>query len=259
MIGEAITYWRTDAALWSTKADLRYDLVGLYYRYKRNKTTWQAHYDQVRALLQHHLQGYGQSRGLVLGAGTTLDLPLEWMQQQQMRVDLVDVGRLPLARKRTAQGHFQWHFIDLSGRLDAQGRLKTTYGIHWPLDWDYDWVISLNIIGQLALKPWYLYTRGKDYPEDIEQAFFHQIMQGHWDFLHQFLQAEVFLVADIERQILEGNPKQYSIEAYDPWLGLEIKPQFDQAWLWEMAPWGEVKRDKQVQNLVGFKKLNFHT
>lgn len=196
------------------------EAVGLWARGERQRAAWAPHVAHTRDLIDTQIDQLPRRRTVVvLGSGPLFDVPLESLARTFETVLLVDQAHLSTTRRRVSRYpnvRQVWH--DLSASTNPQ-HLDFLGGIE-----DLDWVISLNLLSQLA----------RSAPEGKELA----VIDAHLDGLSA-LPCHALLVTDFCYRLYDRNDVE---KRYFDLLHGRIMPPFDQRWVWEVAPFGEEAR-----------------
>ena len=197
--------------------------VGLWARGRRQLDAWAPHLDATRSLIDSQINEVPRHRTVaVLGSGPLFDVPLDSLARSFQTVLLVDQAHLWTTRRRTgrhANVRQLWH--DLSAATNP-GHTALLAGIA-----DLDWVVSLNLLSQLA----------HGAPEGREG----EVIDAHLRGLAA-LPCPALLVSDFCYRVYDAKDAQ--LEHFDLLYGRAM-PRFDQRWTWEVAPMGEEGRDRR--------------
>ena len=222
--------------------------IAMQSRAKRCAQQWQSHYQHCqRAITDFVQQQSSHQHIMVMGAGSTQDIPLEYLSQTYQKVTLVDLVFLPAARKRCRA----WENIELLEYDVTQSLHGIWLGsneVKPPnqsmISADIDAVISLNLVTQLPLLP-LKWLRAHYSLSDAESEVLAQsLIQNHLNFLRRCRSA--LLIADVLGQSLEDGKV---VDEYDPWWGIDV-PHSPSQWTWEIIPDGEVRRHYQQRHRV---------
>lgn len=205
------------------------EAVGLWSRGRRQRRAWAPHLAQVRGLIEARIGTLARRRTVaVLGSGPLFDVPLEALARSFRSVLLVDQAHLWTTQRHTgrhANVHQLWH--DLSPASNPR-HLGVLAGVA-----DLDWVISLNLLSQLALGA----------PEGSEGF----VVDAHLAGLGT-LPCPALLISDFCYRVYDRADTER--ERFDLLHGRTM-PRFDQRWSWEVAPLGEEGRDRRRVHSVG--------
>jgi hypothetical protein len=197
------------------------EAVGLWARGERQRAAWAPHIAHTRDLIDTQIDQLPQRRTVaVLGSGPLFDVPVESLARTFETVLLIDRAHLSTTRRRVARYpnvRQIWH--DLSA---ATNPLHLELLAATP---DLDWVVSLNLLSQLA--------RGA--PEGEERA----VINAHLDGLRA-LPCPALLVTDFCYRLYD---RQDVEKEYFDLLHGQSMPRFDRRWVWDVAPFGEEARD----------------
>ncbi|SIN85507.1 hypothetical protein SAMN05443662_0729 [Sulfurivirga caldicuralii] len=234
MLAEWLQYWTTWPAVPQARSlGYLYEAIALQARRHRCAGAWSAHYARCRQAMEA-LNAQPGSRWLILGGGLLEDIPLEWLDRQGVRVDVVDIVFLRRARRRL-RGYKQVHLLerDVTEHLHQLVQGDFTPPVpSWGLDRGYDVVVSLNLATQLPLLPaQYLLKQG--IKDDAIDAYGRALMRAHLTYLQRFPGAEVLLIADRHIESLDRGGRV--VDEIDPWWG-ETPPPAETHWQWEAVP-----------------------
>jgi hypothetical protein len=220
----AASYGRTPQAF---RPHLR-EAVGLYARGTRQARAWAPHLANTRGLIDTTIDDFTTRRTVVvLGSGPLFDIPLESLCRNFERVILVD--RIHLAAIDRRIGRYRnvvcdWR--DLSSEHTPHA-LDFLAGIG-----SLDWVISANILSQLALAA---------LPENARA-----VVDRHLDTLGT-LSCPVTLITDLDYRVFN---RHGVIRDSADLLHGRAMPRSGLRWKWEVAPFGEEARDTRRVHYV---------
>jgi hypothetical protein len=221
MLAEAIVYLRSFGR---TPPAFRRHLagaVGLWARGVRQNGAWTQHIAESRGLIDTTIDDIGPRRTVaVLGSGPLFDLPLESLARTFERVLLVDHAHLATIEGRTRRyGNITLDWRELSSE-DSPDPLKFLTDIA-----DLDWVISVNLLSQLA----------RTAADGNER----RVIEDHLRPLAD-LPCPVTLITDVEYRVVDRSGTIR--EEADLMYGYTM-PLADLSWKWEVAPFGEESRN----------------
>lgn len=197
------------------------EAVGLWARGRRQAKAWVPHISQARGIIDTSIDEMASRRSVVvLGSGPLFEVPLESLARTFETVHLVDRAHLWTIRGRTRRySNIALDWRDLSGAnsLDPLAFVREIT--------DVDWVISSNLLSQLANAA----------PEGTERA---QI-DAHLAALAS-LPCRATLITDLNYRIVDNMGEV--TEEGDLMYGREL-PEPDASWKWEVAPFGEEAPD----------------
>jgi hypothetical protein len=226
-------HYLTTPAPWAHRRDghLR-ESVLLRSRSRRCRAAWAPHLTRARALVAQACEGLPRMRTcIVLGSGLLDDIPLDHLAARFMEVRLVDAVH-PWPTRWAVRGRPNVTLVtaDLTraGAVLAQGGGETV-----------DLVVSANLLSQLPILP--VARVGASDPD-----LGGRIVRAHLDALAR-LSARVCLVTDVEQR--EEDRDGRVTDRLDLLHG-EILPASDDAWTWELAPFGETARHRRLVHRV---------
>lgn len=195
------------------------EAVGLWARGQRQTRAWAPHLANSRGLIDTTIDDLSSRRTvLVLGSGPLFDVPIESLARTFRRVILVDRIHLSTIGKRIDRyGNVSraWRDLSTATRPDALDFLDT-------ID-DLDWVISLNLVSQLARAA-----------PGVERA----VVDAHLDKLAG-LSCPATLITDLDYRVF--NRHGVMLDTADLLYGRPV-PRSGLRWKWEVAPFGEEGR-----------------
>lgn len=206
------------------------DSIGLWARGRRCAKAWSAHLGHTSGSLQRTIATVELRRTVVvLGSGPLFDLPLEALAAAFETVILVDQAHLLPARRRASRcGNVQFQWRDLSAADNLQ---PLQFLLDIPA---LDWVISLNLLSQLA----------HGAPTGQERI----AIDSHLDALAS-LPCSVTVVTDTGYR--KVNRDGEVLEEFDLLHGRPM-PAADSSWTWDVAPFGEEARATRRVHSVTF-------
>lgn len=217
MLAEAFVY---ALSLPSTPSGFRRHLpaaVGLWSRGVRQARAWVPHIGNTRGLIDTAIDDFPSRRSVaVLGSGPLFDVPLEALARTFARVHLVDRAHLSTMKTRTGRyGNIERHWRELSAANEGEplaflGKIP-----------DLDWVISINLLSQLA----------RTAPEGRKR----EVVDSHLRDLAG-LPCRATLITDVNYRVVDRSGKV--VEEADLLFGRAMPPA-DLTWKWEVAPFGE--------------------
>jgi hypothetical protein len=228
MFAEAFVYLRS---LPATPAGFRknlYEAVGLWARGRRQAAAWAPHIANTRGLIDPAIDDFAVRRTVVvLGSGPLFDVPLEALARTFSMVILVDHAHLATTDARVGRyDNVVREWRDLSAATQV-GPLAFLNDIP-----DLDWVISVNLVSQLA----------RAAPAGRER----EVVDAHLDGLAA-LTCRTTLVTDVDYRITDNAGSV--LENADLLYG-RATPRPDLTWKWEVAPFGEESPDRRRVHAV---------
>jgi hypothetical protein len=206
------------------------EAVGLWARGRRQARAWAPHTGRTASLIERTIDAIANRRTVVvLGSGPLFDVPLEALAAGFDTVILVDRAHLAAARRRARPyGNVRLLWRDLAA-AGGSGPLAFLNGIE-----GLDWVISVNLVSQLAYGA----------PEGLERG----TIDAHLDALAR-LPCPVTLVTDTSYEVIDAAGR--IIEDFDLLYGRPLPESADQ-WHWEVSPLGEESRSTRRVHKVAF-------
>lgn len=211
----AASYRQTPAAFRPHLAET----VGLWARGQRQTRAWAPHLANSRGLIDTTIDDLTSRRTVVvLGSGPLFDVPVESLARTFARVILVDRVHLSAVGQRVERYPNvirQWRDLSTASNPEALGFLDAIG--------DLDWVISLNLVSQLARA-----APGEE----------RRVVDGHLDKLAA-LPCPATLVTDLDYRVF--NRHGVVLDSADLLHGRPV-PRTGLRWKWEVAPFGEESR-----------------
>jgi len=221
MLAEALVYAQSFR---STPPPFRRHLgaaVGLWARGRRQLRAWAPHLANTLGLLDTSIDGIRLRRKLVvLGSGPLFDVPLEALARTFEKVILVDLAHLSTIHPRLRRFEnieTEWRDLSAETSPEALGFMTEIA--------DLDWVISVNLVSQLA--------RGASDGRE------RHVVDSHLDGLAA-LPCPVTLVTDLDYRVF--NRHGVIRDSADLLFGRPA-PRGGLRWKWEVAPFGEEAHD----------------
>ncbi|WDR04671.1 hypothetical protein PSQ90_10075 [Devosia rhodophyticola] len=194
--------------------------IGLWARGRRQQVAWARHIARTNLLLRQSCDAQsGQNTVVILGSGPLFDVPLDALAQKFSRVLLVDIAHLAPARRHMrnfANVEPIWRDLCPAKNPAALDFLHAINGL--------DWVVSLNLVSQLAAAVSLPDQRG--------------IIDAHLEALLG-LDCPVSLATDLSCVITDRSGQ--SRQTFDL-LADRPMPPAPHRWTWEVAPFGEDSR-----------------
>jgi hypothetical protein len=193
------------------------DAVGLWSRGHRQRKAWSVHTANTKRAIETARNAIQRRRTVVvLGSGPLFDVPLESLSKSFETVVLVDRAHLLPARRRAracSNVAVQWRDLSIASNPEPFGFLSAIA--------DLDWVISVNILSQLA----------HGAPEGEER----RVVDAHLDGLAA-LPCAATLITDFDYRLFDSVG---AIEEHFDVLYGRPMPTAADNWIWEVAPFGE--------------------
>jgi hypothetical protein len=252
MLLEALNWVATPAPDWARQAGYLKELIALQARHRRWRTQWAPHHQACRAAIRAAMaQCRTRRHALIYGSGLLNDIPLGELAAAFERVTLVDVAHL-WPQRLTAHRYPNVAMIerDISGVA-----LSLLHGVAMGADRlpapkpkppeepaAFDFVVSANLMSQLAVVPLRFLAGRGPLPADAANAYARDIAKAHLDHLNGF-EGVRCLIADTKRQIVARDGTVQRTEAQLPGVSL---PLHNRSWWWELAPFGEISRNSSL-------------
>lgn len=197
------------------------EAVGLWGRGRRQAKAWVPHISQARGIIDTAIDDMARRGSVaVLGSGPLFDVPLESLARTFREVHLVDRAHLWTIRGRIERyPNVRLHWRDLSAATQPDPLALVS---EIP---DLDWVISANLLSQLAHAA----------PPGTERS----VIDAHLEALAS-LPCRATLITDLNYRLVD-NAGEVTEEG-DLMYGRDL-PEPDASWKWEVAPFGEEAAD----------------
>lgn len=229
------------------KAGLVSEVAGIAGRYSRHKKAWQPHLSTTKTVIEKALTQADPDRPvLVLGAGLCLDIPLSALNQHPAGAVLMDAVYTPRARYNILKyNNIHFEYQDITGFLkpfwnSAEGDEVTIPTIAPIPQTGYSLIISCNVLSQVQLP-----FAASPPANDIERRITAKLQQSHIKALKS-TDCQALVITDFER--IEATAEG---EETIPTLAPTLLATPDVAWLWHIAPEGEVRPGLDVKLSVG--------
>jgi hypothetical protein len=240
MLAEVLLYATATSSPDNRRLGLVGDCIALWSRAMRCRRAWAPHEARCHAAVRRAIADLVRpDTALVLGSGLLRDVPLPDLLARFQRVILVDAVHLWPARWRSRDTRVTRIVADLTGLAAGLGRHEARR--QDPLaafkdDRRIDFVLSANVLSQMpmAVERWHERRGGSLQSPD----FGARIAAAHLADLAAFA-GRVCLLTDIRHREVsrDGNV----LGETDLLHGLTLREP-DDAWDWEVAPFGEVSR-----------------
>ncbi|WP_407530319.1 hypothetical protein [Methylobacterium oryzisoli] len=253
MLVDLVHYLTLPAPLAHRRFGYVRDSVWLRSRARRCRAAWAPHLAAARAVVRAAIATTpGRDTAVVLGSGLLADVPLADLAASFRRVVLVDAVHPWTARLQARRfANVTLLTSDLSGALPLlRGRADDIVPALPPVcaASGTDLVVSANLLSQLPILP---VERLPDRSPWSAETLGRRIVAHHLDALVG-LRARVCLITDVEA--IEEDRAGRVIERSDLLYGVDPGIP-DHAWLWDLAPLGEVGYDRRIRHRVlGFPR-----
>jgi len=256
MLLEALNWIATPAPDWARRVGYLTELIATQARHRRWRKQWAPHHQASRAAIRAAMaQCHRRRHALIYGSGLLRDIPLGELAAGFDKVTLVDVAHL-WPQRLTARRHANVELIerDVSGVALGllHGSAKGAERISPPRpapppDWaDIDFVVSANLLSQLAVVPLRFLAQRIPLSTEAANAYARDIAVAHLDHLSGF-DCVRCLITDTERQVVARDGAVQQIDAQLP--GVSLPPHRD-AWWWDLAPFGEISKTSSLRARV---------
>ena len=248
MLVDLVHYLTLPAPLAHRRFGYVRDSIWLRSRARRCRAAWAPHLAAARAVVRAAIATTpGRDTVVVLGSGLLDDVPLADLATAFRRVVLVDAVHPWTARFQARRfANVALFTTDLSGALPLlRGRADDLVPALPPVCTapGVDLVVSANLLSQLPILP---VERLPDRSRWTAAALGERIVAPHLDALAG-LRARVCLITDVEA--IEEDRAGRVIERSDLLYGVDPGAP-DDAWLWDLAPFGEAGRDRRIRHRV---------
>jgi len=224
-------------------------------RARRCRAAWAPHLAATRAAIEASIEaGPGRGTVVVLGSGHLDDVPLARLAAAFRRVVLVDAVHPWRSRWATrAHPNVEHLSADLGGAVrwwrEGTGTIAPTLPSVCT-ETGTDLVISANLLSQLPIRPVERLERSRrgvgGVSPDEGDALGRAIVAGHLSALAG-VTARVCLVTDLDE--IEEDRAGRTIGRQDLLYGVALLAP-ERTWLWDIAPFGEIGRDRRLIHRV---------
>jgi hypothetical protein len=253
MLLEALNWIATPAPDWARRAGYLTELIATQARHRRWRAQWAAHHQACQAAIRDAMaQCRTRHHALIYGSGLLGDIPLGALADAFERVTLVDVAHL-WPQRLAVRRHPNVTMIerDISGVVQGLLHGVAKGGDRLPepkptLPKEHaavDFVVSANLLSQLAVVPLRFLAQRMPLSTDVANAYAKTIAVAHLHHLDAF-NAVRCLIADTKRQVLARDGTVQHSDTQLPGISL---PAHDRSWWWELAPFGEISRTSRLQ------------
>ena len=252
MLWEAWQYFTTPVALPLAKQmGFLEEAIAMAARRKRCQAEWDAHFQNCQTAICEAVESCTQKRKIVImGAGSLLDVPLDFLANQFNEVWLVDLVFLKDARKRV-QPYANVRLIeqDVTDSLAAcqNGAVQAKSAQAWLDLSEVDCLVSLNLLSQLPLIPVSWLMKQFGISEQQADVLAKQIIHEHLNLLNACAGVKC-LIAD--RWVTELDAQGKEVDGFDPLWEVSV-PEAKNSWDWRVIPLGEVNTQTAQVNRVG--------
>jgi hypothetical protein len=196
--------------------------IGLWSRGRRQARAWAPHIARCHAEIAAALDTLPARRTVaVLGSGPLFDVPMPLLTRAFGRVLLIDHAHIAAFRAPVGAER-QWRDLAGPGALDFLANIS-----------DLDWVISLNLVSQMA--------RVADNPRAIVATHLSDLAR---------LNKPVTLISDLRYET--RTPSGALAERIDLWHG-EPAPTPGATWPWTVAPRGEEGPNERIHTVAAWR------
>jgi hypothetical protein len=246
MLLEALNFAATSIVSPRRKAGEINSSVMLWARARRCARAWAAHEQNCHAFILKAMEALPNRRvAVILGSGLLRDVPIEALSRTFDEVRLYDLQHLASVRGWAAlKGlrNLRFEHRDISGFSNVdQDRVPK------PLDFleavaDLDFVISANVLSQIGIGLGRLSGANATASNDAVP----RLLQAHVDGL-KALATKCCLLTDTSYEVVDR--AGMVLERDDLMQGI-LLPVPEAAWLWPVAPFGEVDPNYQAIHRV---------
>lgn len=254
MIKEIYQYLTSKATKEAKKLGYLYSSIALEERFERCKSAWAPHILHCHnSILKFSPQK--PSKIAILGSGHLLEIPWQELLNQGHQLWLIDIHHPKKVKALANKNLDKIHLIeiDITGfsNVIKNNKLNADNFLDFSppnLDTQFDFVISANILSQLALNSLdFLQRKNPIFKlENLKSKFITKTGDDHWVWI-QKLAPKGILFSDVTRNyisvadntIFENHPSTYALTF----------PHTDQ-WSWLISPVGEQSKDYSMEMIV---------
>lgn len=242
MILEAIQFAATSAVTPKEFRPFIRSSVSLWARARRCAQEWRSHEQNCHAVIRDAVNAMRDKRtAVVLGSGLLRDVPIEFLAKQFDTVVLVDLVHVASVRAWLTMKRLRNVRLisrDIGGTDEPLAFLRQVPYL--------DLVISANVLSQIGVGA--KRRLGNDM-SGVPKA----LIQAHLDGLSA-LPCKAVLLTDISYQVT--NRQGDVIEEDDLLCGVPVPPH-GKEWIWPVAPFGELGKDRQAVHRVIAARHNY--
>ncbi|WP_156906746.1 hypothetical protein [Desulforegula conservatrix] len=262
MLKELLTYFTTPCPKHIRHMGYLYEAIAMRERYRRNKASWHHHLEKSKKFI---LSASGKIKNrqkiIIIGSGLLLDVPLKKLSLLFREVILADIIHLPetrrVAKKYNNVSLLEYDttntaealFLNIkNGIMDFPASKPTLPDAFIDNDAESILVVSLNILSQLSVIP-HLYTI-KNMPDADEskiENWCRGIIESHISWLFS-LPCNVCMISDHE--FIRKN-KNGDISEKGSTIHGVVLPEYEDSWIWKIAPHGEESGEESKELYVG--------
>jgi hypothetical protein len=254
VIVETLHWALTPVPDWARRAGYLKELIAIRARHRRWRRQWEPHLQASRAAICAAMVGCTRHRhAMVYGSGPLLDIPLADLAAAFDTVTLVDAAHLwptRLAVRRYPNVRLVERDVSgvVAGLLEGVTKGADTLPVPRPiLPRDHetvDFLVSANILSQLALIPLRFLLRYFPLSSDEAAAFSRAVAQAHLAHLERFGGVRCLITDTVQEQIARDGAVQNTASQ----LSGIILPPHDATWWWDVAPPGEISPDFGIRS-----------
>ncbi|BBP43703.1 hypothetical protein [Thiosulfativibrio zosterae] len=258
MLWEAWQYFTTPVALPLAKEmGFLEEAIAMAARRKRCRAEWDTHFQNCQTTIREAVERCTQKRKIVImGAGSLLDVPLDYLAQEFDEVCLIDLVFLKDARKRVKPfSNVRLIEQDVTDSLAAcqKGAVQAKPALNpqghkaWLDLSEVDCLVSLNLLSQLPLIPVSWLMKHFGISEQQADVLAKQLINEHLNLLNACSGVKC-LIAD--RWVTEIDTQGQEVDGFDPLWEVSV-PEVQKSWDWRVIPLGEINTPTAQVNRVG--------
>ena len=254
MISEGLHWALTPAPDWARRVGYLKELVAIRARHRRWRRQWAPDLHASRTAICAAMAGCTRRRqAMVYGSGPLLDIPLRELAESFETVTLVDAAHLwptRLAARRYPNVRLVERDVSgvVAGLLEGVPKGADTLPVprpNLPHDHDtVDFLVSANILSQLALVPLQFLGRYLLLSSDEAADFARAVAEAHLAHLNLFDGARCLITDTRQEQVSRDGAVQNTTSQ----LPGTILPPHDATWWWDVAPPGELSPNFGVRS-----------
>lgn len=234
------------------------DQNGILRRYLREGENWFSHLNNTKGFIIDLIEKTNPKNLAILGSGWLLDIPVEFILEQGIEVDMFDIVQpIQISHKFRKNSNIRFITADIGGNIPEvvyelskhqeinESLIASKSIIGWQPDYHYDLVVSVNLLNQLdILAIDYLKQKTTVSDEHIIQLR-KSIQQSHIDSLSLHRSA---IITDYTEQVFSMNGE---LESEKNLIYCQMPHvQNKKEWMWDFDSQGFYYSGKSVRMKV---------
>lgn len=233
-----------------------YEAIAIDAREKRCQQFWKSHRDESKKLILQVANTIKEKKSLlILGSGPLHEIPIIELSNFFETIDLVDIVHLKETKNKYRNLHnlnfIEHDLTELETRIAHEKNIYNTVPSAF-LNKHYNFVISANVLSQLAYHLRNFLNKRSSYSSDELDNFSNKISEDHIVYLKKFT-CPVLMITDIETYFKDINGN--TVETQTPYIKFNF-PVPLATWNWDVAPIPEYSSEISLQMKVAGFILN---